>query len=243
MTIALNAVVVRHERRLRLLFTEAVGPGAFTSVAWYTISAPDGDSASPAVVAAYSVSNSPEAVDVHLDGDLAQGGLYAVEAVGVPALAGGSTPDGGACAFRVGEERGANDLGTARAGSELESRLFGTDLVWKDDLVEDASGDLATVAGVQVAKADLMRRVQSNGLPWRPTFGLRAREFVDAPVTMLSQLPGRAVEEVLKDDRVISATAELELSADETEPVIRVTPKLIGDGLVSNVGDLRATFQ
>lgn len=244
MTIALNVVVVRHERRLRLLFSEAVAAGAFTSVAWYTVTAPDGDSPAPLAVAAYSVTGSPAAVDIHLDGNLTQGGLYAVAAVGVPALAGGggSTPSPSLLKFRVGEERGQNDLGTARAASGLESRLYGTDLVWTDDLQEAPDGDLADVSGVRVAKADLLRRVQSNGLPWRPTFGLHARQFVDAPNAMLSQIPVRAIEEATKDDRVESAEAEVVLTDDATQPIVRVLPKLIGDQLVSGIGDVQAAI-
>ena len=67
MTIALTTAIVRHERRLRLVFSNSLGAGAFSTLTWYTITS-DGTAASPSVVAAYAVANSPQVVELHLSG-------------------------------------------------------------------------------------------------------------------------------------------------------------------------------
>lgn len=241
MTIALVTVLVRHERRIRLIFTNSLAAGAFTSLAWYAITS-DGTAANPSVVAAYAVSNSPDTVELHLGADLVQGVLYTASAVGVPATDLSSTPNPSETKFRVAVERGGNDLKAAVKVSPLERRLYGVDLIHDGaDWVEGPDGDLAIVEGKPVVKADIRRGIESNGLPWAPTYGMRARGFVDAPSPMLAQLPGIAAAYVQQDDRVESATADVVLNGET--PVVRVRPKLIGDHIVSSVGEIEAAIQ
>lgn len=242
MTIALVTAIVRHERRIRLVFSANLAAGAFTSLGWYTITS-DGTAANPPVVAAYAVPNSPQTVELHLGVDLTQGALYTASAVGVPATGGGgSTPNPSNAQFRVATERGGNDLGAPRQASDLEKRLYGSDLVHDgNDFVEGPDGDLVKIAGLPVVKGDLRRGIESNGLPWDATHGMHAREFVDAPAPMLDQIPGLAVAYVLRDDRVVSATASV-VTAGET-PHIRIKPVLIGDKLVSSAGEVQAAIR
>ena len=56
MAIALANVQIRHERRVRLIFSAALAVGAFTSTAPYTVTSLSGEAASPTVVAALTVS-------------------------------------------------------------------------------------------------------------------------------------------------------------------------------------------
>jgi len=241
MTIALTTAVVRHERRLRLVFSNSLGAGAFSTLAWYTITS-DGTAADPSVVAAYAVANSPQVVELHLSLPLVQGALYTVSAVGVPAISGPATPNPSTTQFRVATERSDNDLGAHRKASDLERRLYGSDLVHDgNDFVEGPDGDLVKIAGLPVVKGDLRRGIESNGLPWAPTYGMHAREFVDAPAPMLDQIPGLAVAYVQKDDRVVSATAEVLTTG--TAPTIRIRPVLIGDKLVSSAGEVQAAIK
>ena len=242
MTIALVTVQVRHERRIRLLFSHALASGAFTP-GLYTVTSVDGDAADPPVVAAYAVLNSPAVVELHLGADLVQGGHYRASAPGVPGTDGDTTPDPSAVGFRVGTARGGAELSAPRKASALERRLYGWDLVHDgNDFVETPDGDLADAAGVTVARADLRRRVESNGLPWRPSFGLHARAWVDAPAPALAQVPVLAVAEVRKDDRVLSAEAEIVFSAEGT-PMVSVRPVLVGDRLVSSAGPIQGAIR
>lgn len=242
MTIALITALVRHERRVRLEFSASLAAGAFTNLTWYTFTS-DGTAANPSAVAAYAVPNSPQTVELHLSVPLVQGALYTVSAVGVPAVGGGSTPDPSTARFRVAAERGNNDLGAPRQASDLEKSLYGSDLVHDgNDFVEGPDGDLVRIAGLPVVKGDLRRGVESNGLPWAPRHGLRAREaFVDAPAPMLDQIPALAVAYVQRDDRVVSATAEV--GGTSERPIVRIKPVLIGDKLVSGAGEIQAAIR
>lgn len=243
MTIALITAIVKHERRLRLIFTNTLASGAFTSLAWYTITSADGSTGDPPVVAAYAITNSPNEVELHLGADIVQGALYAASAVGVPASDASATPDPSTAAFRVATERTDADIGATQQVSGLERRLYGVDLVHDGlDFVEQADGDLATTAGRQVVKADLRRALESNGLPWDPSYGLHAREHVDAPSPTLARIPALAVEQLRRDDRVESVTAEVVIESPERS-FVRTRPILIGDKLFAGVGDVQARIQ
>lgn len=240
MAIAFVTVYVRHERRVRFLFDAALAVGAFQTLSFYSLTAVNGDAANPTIVAAYSMPDSPHTVELHLGVDLVQGVLYEAAAVGVPAAGGGTTPSPSTTRFRVGIEPGDNDLGVPRQASALQRRMFGVDIVHDgNDFVLTPDHDLAQIAGARVVKGDLERRLLANGLPWARLFGLGARRYVDAPTPALSELPPLAVVEMLNDDRVVSATAEVLLTNDGTS-YISVRPVVIGDRLVSSLGDIRA---
>lgn len=241
MSIALVTAVVRHERRIRLVFSNTLAAGAFTTLSWYAITS-DGTAANPPVVAAYAVTSSPQTVELHLGSDLVQGVLYTVSAVGVPASDLSSTPDPSEAKFRVAVQRGDNDINATPKASDLERRLYGMDLVHNGtDWVEGPDGDLATIEGKPVVKADIRRGIEGNGLPWDPRYGMRARQFVDAPSPMLAQLPAIAEAYVQQDDRVESVTADLGTTG--TVPTVRVKPRLIGDKIVRSVGEIEVPVQ
>lgn len=241
MSIALITARVRHERRLRLEFSNTLAAGAFTTLSWYTITS-DGTAADPPVVAAYSVTSASHAVELHLGSALVQGVLYTVSAVGVPAADLSSTADPSETKFRVGVERGNNDIQATPKASDLERRLYGMDLVHDGtDWIEGPDGDLATAEGKPVVKGDILRGVVANGLPWDERYGMRARQYVDAPSPMLAQLPAIAEAYVQRDDRVESVTADVVMRGDL--PVVRFRPHLIGDQLVSSIGEIEAPLQ
>lgn len=243
MSISLVTAIVRHERRLRLVFTNHLAAGAFTSLGYYAITSVDGAAASPAVVAAYSVTNSPNVVELHLGADLVQGALYLAVAVGVPATDLSTTPSPSEAYFRPGVEPTGADMGTPAQVSSLERQLYGEDLVHDGrDFVETADGDLASSAGAAVVKADLRRALEASGLPWDPEYGLHGRQYVDAPSVHLSRVPARAIEVMLRDDRVETATAEVVLESPE-RTFVKVRPVLLGDKLLAGIGDVQARLQ
>ena len=84
MSIALTAVDPRSQRRVRLVFSHALSVGAFSSLAFYSVTS-DGAGVSPAVNGAFLVPSSPNVVELSVTEDLLDGAQYTVSAVGVPA--------------------------------------------------------------------------------------------------------------------------------------------------------------
>lgn len=230
MTISMLSLTVRHERRLRVGFSQAVAGGAF-SAALYTVTCTDGTASSPAVTKALVVGNAPEFVELQLGDDLAQGALYRVSAVGVPGIDATVTPDPSWAEVRLGRETRAAQLGARGATSELEERLYGRDLRWGDgDFAEAPSGDLDSVSGVECAELDLTARLVEDGLPWDRSWGLGAYEYVDGALGSLSQLRGKAIAQLRQDDRV--ASTEVVVNVDDPEaPILQAQPVLVGSQL------------
>lgn len=232
MTIALNTIILRHERRVRLVFTLALGAGAFTSTSFYTVTSVDGATTPPTVVKALGVTDSPNVVELQLGSDLVQGAAYSFSAVAVPGVDASTTPDPSAVEARMPREPGPAAPGTRQQGSALEEVLYGRDLRWSgSDFAEAPGGDLDTTAGIEVVETDLSRRMLSDGLPWDQDFGLHGREYVDAPSPSLVELRGRAVAQLRQDDRVLSATVSVDVS-NPAEPVLEAMPVLVGGQLV-----------
>ncbi len=205
MSITLLTVIPRHERRLRLLFTNTLASGAFTTPSLYTIANQDSAGISPDVAGLLVVSGSTNAVEIALDNDLVGGAQYLVSAVGVPAI-----------------DSSVND--------DLQSLLYGIDLVWTgSDYAEDASGDLSTISGLSNATQAISRRLQSDGLPWDDSFGAKPREFVDgAPGEMVS-LRGALTRQTLLDDRVKSVVVSIEQDPeDPADTVFDIDVTMIG---------------
>jgi hypothetical protein len=230
MTIALLSLHVRHERRLRVGFSVSLASGAF-SAALYTVTCLDGTASSPAVTKALVVANSPEFVELQLGDDLAQGALYSVSAVGVPGTDATVTPDPSTAAVRLARETRVASIGARGAPSLLEEQLYGRDIRWSGtDFAETPSGDLDTVSGRECAEIDLTSRLTENGLPWDPTWGLGAYEYVDGAITSLPQLRGKAVAQLRQDDRVVRADASVDIS-DPEAPILEARPVLVGDAI------------
>lgn len=228
MTIALVSALVRHERRIRLFFSNSLAAGAFTSLSFYSVASVDGRATSPIVVKAFAVANSPDVVELALDGDLVQGAAYSFSAVGVPALDLSVTPDPSAAVAQLPSEVRPATLGTRGSPSDLERTIFGVDLLFDADFQVDPSGDLSTQGGAPVLRRDLASRLLSDGLPWDATFGLRPRQYVDGAASAVFALRGKAVNQVLLDDRVRSCTASVDAS-DPTAPVVTVAPVPVGN--------------
>lgn len=229
MTIAFTAIGVRSERRLRLVFSEAVGAAAFTTLGYYSIVCSDGTGADPAPVAAFVVPSNPAVVELALDLDLAPGAPYTVSAVGVPAAGGGGgvTPGGSQLPFRQGEKRQPK---AARVASDvLLAELYGEDLVWDgQDVSEAQNGDLETVSGKENVSAALERRLMSDGLPWDQQYGAKPRKFVDGSPLLVGDLRGDLISQALEDDRVTRASSVV-LPLSEPEYVwIETTVYLLG---------------
>lgn len=235
MTIEFNAVQIRSPRRVRFVFTNTLGAGAFTSVATYSVASVSGDGMVPAVVAALIVPSSPNVVELALDADLTDGAIYQFDATGTPGAGSSVVPAGGPRA-RIGVAPQAPRVDDS-AADDLLTEIYGEDLVWDGtDMVEDASGDLATVGGLANVEAAQVRRLTSDGLKWRPGYGTHPRQFVDGPYQSVARLRGACVQQALQDDRVKRASASLvpPSSAEPNACAIEVDEQLVG-GLETTV--------
>jgi hypothetical protein len=205
-TIAVNQLTVRHERRIRVLFTAPVAAGAFVPGLYsLTSAAGAGD---PPVVGAILLPGAPIAVELALGADLQEGGSYVLTAVGVPGLDGSVTPEGSALAFRWSS--GSPRQNVEQPEDDLDALLYGIDLVWTGtDFGETPLGDLATVQGVPNAQGAVERRLAAEeDLPWREgPYGPHARAYVDGPQKNATTLRGAILRQARVDNRVKDATA------------------------------------
>lgn len=233
MAIALNNVQIRHERRVRLIFSTTLAAGAFTSVAFYTVTSVSGEATSPTVIAALTVTGSPEVVELQMGADLVRGQRYTFSAVAVPAADLSTTPDPSEVVAYYGEILPSPGLQSGGV-SELDELLYGRDILFDGgDFVEDGQGDLLTISGVVSLEAALRRCATSNGLPWASEYGVHADEFVDVPIEGLLPLRGRAESAMRADDRVarVRVTIESDNEGGTGTVAIDVTPIGAGDAL------------
>lgn len=221
--VAYQSHIVRSPRRVRVTFTSALAPGAFAA-SWFRVVSMDGLSQNPPVYAAIAVQGLPNDVELVLGSDLAPGALYELRiAAGVPALdvsvAAGITEQ-----FRTAAPARAPSQGFT--ANDLESLVFGIDIIHDGyDFVEDADGDLATVAGPENVKRAVTRRLVANGLPYDQDYGGKARQYVDAPSPLLPALRGQLERQARQDVRVKSVS-EMQLVSDENDGKVYLRGKI-----------------
>lgn len=230
MAIELTGIVAKHERRIRLVFSGPLAAGAFGSPApaEYVIDNEDGTGPSPGVAAAIIVSGATSNVELALDADLAQGGLYVVTAIGVPGQDASTSTAASTQRFRFGVETTPANVEPKVTDTDL--LLHGRDLVWTGlDYLETPTGDLATVSGSQNTMGAIDRRMRGHPLAWAPEYSAKARSYVDAPLPAIGTLRGQLEAQALRDDRIESVTATLIIDEDVPEQsVFEVKPKLRG---------------
>jgi hypothetical protein len=216
MAISLGTLVVRHERRVQLVFTAPLAAAAFTTLSLYTVTNTDALAPDPPVVAAFIVPSNPNAVELALGLDLNQGAAYLLSAVGVPAIDTSVTPAGSSLALAM-----ANSVAVPQAevvADDTQALLFGVDIVHDGaDYVEDVTGDLATITGPGNAAQAVRKRIMSDGVAWNPDYGGKPRQYVDGAPGELPTLRGDLLRQIYKDDRVKSATASA-IVEDPTDP-------------------------
>jgi len=231
MSISLVAVEPRSNRRIRLAFSKALGAGAFTSTSLYAVTCTDSTGVSPSVVEAFVVPDSPHVVGLAVGADMADGAIYSVSAVNVPASDGDHPPAGTASPFRRGVILDSPRV-TDSPADDLLAELYGEDLVHNGaDIVEDASGDLGGVGGVENVEAAASRGLLSEGLEWDDGWGAKLRRFVDAPYASAGEMRGVCIRQLLRDDRIKRASVAILPPEDSTPEDVHVesTMVLLGD--------------
>jgi hypothetical protein len=226
MAIEFQSVIVRQPTRLRLRFSNTLASGAF-STSWFTLASLDAAGADPEVSAALVVASAANELELVLTAPLVPGGLYEITvAAGLPA-ADSSTTAVASQVFRPPTPAAPPSPSVQQ--SDLMALVYGVDIVHNgQDFVLAPSGDLETVSGPENAKTAVVRRLLSDGLPYNPSYGGRAREFVDAPTPTLPAARGRLEAEARREPRVRSARVELTPNANDGDVTLRVNVELIG---------------
>ncbi len=241
MAISFLALSFRHERRVRLVFSNTLGAAAFTSTSYYSVTSQNGYGASPLVVAALVVSDASNIVELQLSLDLVGGGVYQFRADGVPAVDTSVTPVDSLLVGTFGEPTRIAVQGPV---TETERLLYGIDLQYEGtDFVEGPDGDLAHLSGPALVRRDIWHRVLADGLPWEPAFGVKARGWIDGAPGAVVTLRGRTADQVLEDDRVAGVDVQVSEDEDTGEASVVITPTLIGDAMASKVEPITQSFQ
>lgn len=224
MSISLGGVVVKHERRLRLAFSNSLASGAFVP-GLYVITSLDGRATPPVVVATFVITGAPGNVELALGGDLVQGAAYQISAIGVPATDLTVTGSDAVAPFQLPFTPGVpNSEPKVDDGEKL---LYGQDIVWNGkDFLETANGDLFVVAGANNVRLAIERRLLSEGLLWDPGYGAKPRQYVDSAAGAVGNLKANLIQQAQADDRVKRVTVDLVLG--DTESTFEVNVDLIG---------------
>lgn len=226
MALQLVTIAYRSPRRIRLFFDQTLDTGAF-STAPYVVTNQDSLGVDPNVVGAFIVPNSPHVVELALSDDMVSGALYRVTCTAVP--------DTEPATFTGFLEYRALTIADAPSPSvavdDLSRALYGTDLLRNAfyDVVEDANGDLATIAGLPNVQSALERAVTANGLPWAPKYGAGARASVDAPSVTLPSLRGNITRACVADDRVKRVVSQVTFDDNTGKPELDTQVELIGN--------------
>ncbi len=214
--IHLQSVVIRTATRIQLIFDVPVQSGAYgaPAPAWYSVENEDGKAVDPTVQAALLVPNSSNVVELVLSADLVHNALYTVVADGVPGTDATST-SGDSRKIRWGLTEPKRNL--EPIFNRREKILYFIDLFFDGrDFQETATGDLMQISGPPNVTKAVYRGIESNGLPWDPTYGAKARQFVDSPSPSAGTLKGSVNAQILRDPRVSQAKVTFTQEDDKT---------------------------
>ncbi len=200
MTISFNAIDIKHERRIRLIFSQPLDSAAFGSPAPtnYVITCQDSLGSDIGVSAAMIVSSNPNVVELALSSDIVKGSHYVVSAEGIVATDASQTPSPSVLSFRYGLNAPLRDVEPIL--QNRDELLYGVDLLWNgQDYQETASGDLDRISGTANVTKALYRGIESQGLTWDQSYGAKVRDFVDSPSTVAGTLKGNVMAQILKE--------------------------------------------
>ncbi len=242
MAMNLNVAVAVHERRIRLIFTDAVGAAGFTasSPPYFTFGCENGLGPNPALVARFVVPGAPTVMECQLDTDLVSGGVYSFIAEGVENVSGLDQSGTEQVFLTFGQ---GTTVAVQGAVTESDRLLYGIDLQYEGaDFVEGPDGDLAHTSGPALVRRDLWHRTLSDGLPWEASYGVHARGWIDGAPGAVYTLRGRTADQMLEDDRVRDVEVKVTQDDESSEATVDIRPTLIGDAAVSSVQPITQSF-
>lgn len=227
MAIELHSIDVRSDTRIRLVFSNHLAIGAF-STSLYTVTAVDALGVDPGVKAILAINGTDTNAELVLQNVLSPGARYLVTAIGVPAQDLSVTTSASQDQFVYGTAPAA--LRSEALVDDGEVVLYGSDVIWNGtDFQETANGDLARVQGVTNAVQGVTRRLFSDGLPYDPTFGAKSREYVDAPAPTMGDLRTALIAQSMKDDRIAAVAVDIVPDSEEPDRVtFGISLELIG---------------
>lgn len=218
MTILLTQIGIKHERRVRLTFSNTLASGAFGEPAptgMYTVTCTDGSETPPVVVAALIVPGLPCVVELVFGAPIAIGAPYNVAVVSVPCTDLSTVTSN--INFRW--SLFAPPVNVEPLVLNKQNLLYGIDLIWNGtDYQETATGDLDRIGGTANVTKALNRAVEVNPgeLVWDPQWGAGIREYVDSPSVVVGTLKGAVSAQILRDPRVASVKTTFQVNGSET---------------------------
>lgn len=220
-------------RRIRVLCTGTLAAAAFTSLSIYGVRNTDGLGASPIhVVAVFAIASTASAFELAIDSDLTPGAAYQINLSALP-FADSSTFTG-SIAATFPPQPNTPPPNVEQATSDIDLLLYGRDLLQADsgDFAEDATGDLATIAGRPNWQDAVARRCLSGGVLWDPGYGAKPDNFVNAPGVLMLPLSAVLVTQCRADDRTATASVVLTPNFRGVQGSYGFTIKITGrDGL------------
>jgi hypothetical protein len=226
MTIALIGVTAKHERRLRLVFSQTLASGAFgvPAPSFYVITNLDSRGSTPAVAAAMLVTGDLSVVELALASDLVVGAAYSISAIGVPAADTSVTDSTNILTFQLGKLATLRNVEAPRLGKD--DLLYGVDLLWNgEDYQETAAGDLDRIGGTANVSKALYRGLEAQGLTWDNTYGANLRQYVDSPSPTSGTMKGAVTAQALRDPRV--KKVKVDITTDDANTYVTITPTLV----------------
>lgn len=221
MAIALLGVQPKHERRIRVKFSSPLAVGAFVPTL-YALTDPSATSTAPTVVAAMVVTSNNTEVELALSNDLVRGVIYTLSITAVPAADASTVTD--STTFQLGGKLEKTDVEPYLR--DRERIILQSDIIWNgSDYQEAPNGDLQRVEGRANVTKGLWRSIETAGLPWDPSWGVSARDWVDSPSPAGSTLRGSMARQVARDPRVQSVTSTIVQDGNAT--YINIIPVLI----------------
>jgi phage baseplate assembly protein W len=125
--------------------------------------------------------------------------------------------------------------------ADLET-FIGTDIKHESDFVNDGTGDLETITGLDNMKAAILRRLMTvpGSVAYRPDYGVGIQNFQNAPMTIEVQrsLALRVSEQLPLDNRIESVSS-VEFQLSETTAGLA---KLIVSVKIKGYGDAAFDF-
>lgn len=122
------------------------------------------------------------------------------------------------------------------------AETLGTDILHKSDLQRTATGDLATISGLENLRIALFHRLVTvpGSLVMRPNYGVGVKLYQNAPATLTNQrkLALDIQANLIQDDRVESVES-VRFEVDDLTPE---KSKIIVKIKVAGLGETEMTF-
>jgi len=215
----IRTIEVRSPTRIRVFWEGSSGLPNLASE--YQVVSLDDRGTSPPVVAVVLITSDATQREIVLGVRLVGGARYRLDSSASTRI------------FMAPEARPSVSL--SRGSNAWDREFYQVDLDLDDDLHEDPSGDLATIAGRPNVDRAVIRQCLWDGLPWDQTWGAQLSEFIDGPTPILVNVTAAITRQLGRDDRIMSSTVAPDTSQASSGVVTLNVSPVYGTGERSSV--------